>query len=159
VDKLKPIPMQTTELKIKEGLGPIKFGMTSEQVKALVGESEEVDVEEIDEESYTVWHYHTAGYSLFFDPLEDDRLFALEVSESEVELKGQPLFDLDESALKSYLKQQGFSKPETEKFDDGEYRLSYEDEFIDFHFDEDGQLLALHMSVPIDEDLEFIWPA
>jgi hypothetical protein len=156
---LKLTPMQTTELKIKEGLGPLKFGLTSEQVKAIAGAPEEIDSEEIDEVTYTVWHYHNDGFSLFFDPLEDDRLFALEVSESEVELKGQPLFDLDESALKSYLKQLGFSTPETEKFEDGEYRLSYEDEFIDFHFDEDGQLLAFHMSVPIDEDLEFIWPA
>ncbi len=150
--------MKENEIKLGTGIGNIKFGYTMDQVKAVMGEPEEVEESDEDDEfEHKAWNYWEEGYSFFFDHEDDYRLSCVQTENPDVILFDKKVFDLSTTELKDLLAQNGITEFETEKLETGETRLSYEKDMIDLYF-EDDQLLAINFGVYINDDLEVQWP-
>ena len=81
---------------IGEGLGEIRFGMTRNEVKKILGEPDEI--EEIpfsDEEDDAIesWHYDEYEFSLSFEKLMDNRLASIALSALDATLNGEIIID------------------------------------------------------------------
>ena len=72
------------EIIIGQGLGPVKFGMTRDQVEALLGAPDEVeenvDIDEDLDEAAEAWHYDELEMSASFDMEDDWRLGMMAIS-------------------------------------------------------------------------------
>ncbi|WP_436516080.1 hypothetical protein [Ekhidna sp. To15] len=88
------------------GLGQLKFGMTREEVKALLGDPDHQEVthygdDETDQSD--AWEYHPLRLDLSFEEAEDWRLVIFSVSSEDYTLKGSSLIGLDMDELMEEL--------------------------------------------------------
>ncbi len=57
--------IEENEIILGTGMGPLRFGATMDEVRALMGEPEEIEEsEEEDEFEHQAWNYLEEGYSL-----------------------------------------------------------------------------------------------
>ena len=151
--------MQETEIKLGVGLGDLKFGLTMDEVEAIMGEPEEVEESEEDEEfEYQVWNYWEEGYSFYFDEDDDYRLGLIETANEETTLFGQKIFSMTQAEIEELLKKNGISNAEKETMETGEKHLTYEKEMLDMYFDKDA-LVTIKFGVFVSDDLEVKWPS
>jgi flavin-dependent dehydrogenase len=151
--------MQEKEIKIGEGIGQIKFGLTMDDVEAIMGEPEEIEESDEEEEfEYQVWNYWEEGYSFYFDEDDDYRLGLIETANEETKLFGQKIFEMTQAEVETLLKAKGFSEPEKDSLETGEKHLTYEKEMLDMYFDKDA-LVTVKFGVFVSDDLEVKWPA
>jgi hypothetical protein len=151
--------MQDNEIKLGEGIGQIKFGLTMEDVEAALGEPEEIEEsDENDEFEHKVWNYWEEGYSFYFDHEDDYRLSCIETADPEVKLFGQKIFGMTQQQIEEMMKSKGIVNPERETLETGETRVSYEKEMIDMYFDKNA-LVSINFGVYINDDLEVKWPS
>lgn len=126
------------EIKIKEGLGDIRFGMSVDEVKAIMGHPDEVEnMDSATDEPTTVLHYNDLGITLFFES-ETPKLSCIDISNSDCTLFGEKVFHLDERALVRLMVNNGY--PEQDVDDDGliiDRRLGFIRANIDFYYDDD----------------------
>ena len=84
------------------GLGKIRFGMTRDQIKFILGEPEEVDNFYLDDakkcESES-WYYDSKGLSLSFEAEEDWKLITIEVDEEGFTLQGNTVIGISKKEL------------------------------------------------------------
>src|SRR6188508_1790136 len=131
--------MQENEIKLGQGLGAIKFGLTMDEVEAIMGKPEEVETSEEDEEfEYEVWNYWEEGYSFYFDEDDDYCLGLIETANEEVTLFGKKIFQMKQSEVEALLKTNGLSNPEKDTLETGEKHVTYEKEMLDMYFDKDA---------------------
>ena len=81
------------------GLGTLKFGMTRDEVKKLVGKPDEVEnlpgfEEEVNDELES-WHYDEHEFSLVFDADYDWRLVSIAVSDPYFTFHGKNIIGMD----------------------------------------------------------------
>ncbi|UOQ54143.1 hypothetical protein [Hymenobacter cellulosivorans] len=158
---IQPQPNSTeeNEIVLGTGMGPLKFGATQDQVRALMGEPEEIEESEEDDEfEHQAWNYLEEGYSLYFDREDDYRLSCIETDHPGLRIFGQPIHGKSVEEIQELMRQNGLESTEVERMDTGETRLSYEKEMIDLYFDED-QLQFVNFGVFISDDLEVQWPS
>ncbi|TGE26632.1 hypothetical protein [Hymenobacter metallicola] len=158
---IQPQPSSTEENEIilGTGMGPLKFGATQDEVRALMGEPEEIEESEDDDEfEHQAWNYLEEGYSLYFDREDDFRLSCIETDHPGLRIFGQPIHGKSVDEIQEIMRQNGLESTEVERMDTGETRLSYEKEMIDLYFDED-QLQFVNFGVFISDDLEVQWPS
>lgn len=90
------------EIKPGIGLGVLKFGMTKEEVKEILGKPEEIeaynDSESIENLTET-WHYDEMEMSLNFDQQEDWKLVTVSVTSEFFVLKEQTMIGLKKDVL------------------------------------------------------------
>ena len=94
--------IQLSEIKPGIGLGQIKFGMSREEVKSLLGKPNEIIEEAYDEERkdrYDSWEYHELYVDFTFDQENDWRLSGISVYSDEYLLFNEPLIGLDKVEL------------------------------------------------------------
>ena len=159
-------PNQTTSIEENEiilgtGMGPLHFGATMDEVRTLVGEPEEIEESDDDDEfEHQAWNYHEDDYllSLYFDREDDFRLSCIETDHPGMRLFGEAIQGMSLDAVQALMQRHGLATPETETMEEGQVRLSYEQEMIDLYFEE-GQLQFINFGVFIDEDLNVQWPA
>lgn len=100
-----------------EGLGKLKFGMSREEVKAILGEPDHQEVthygDDISDQS-DAWEYHTLRLDLSFEEAEDWRLVIISVSSEDYQLKGSSLIGLDMDELMEELDMLGVKDLEIE---------------------------------------------
>lgn len=150
--------MQENEIKLGEGLGSLKFGLSMEQVKKQMGEPEEIEDSTADDEfEHKVWNYWEDGYSFYFDKEDDYRLSCIETANPEITLFGKEIFGMSASEIEKMLASKGVTDPDKETLDTGETRISYEKEMIDMYFEND-ELVAINFGVYITDDMEVQWP-
>lgn len=150
---------EENEITLGIGMGPLKFGASMDEVRALMGEPEEIEESEDDDEfEHQAWNYLEEGYSLYFDREDDYRLSCIETDHPGIRLFGEAIHGKSPEQIQELMQRHGFEQSEIEKMDTGEVRLSYEKEMIDMYFDED-QLQFVNFGVFINEDLEVQWPA
>ncbi|GAA4390476.1 hypothetical protein [Hymenobacter koreensis] len=150
---------EENEIVLGQGMGPLKFGAKMDEVRALMGEPEEIEEsEDEDEFEHQAWNYLEEGYSLYFDREDDYRLSCIETDHPGMSLYGEPIQGKSVEEIQALMKRHGHQEPEIEKVDTGEVRLSYEKEMIDLYFDED-ELQFVNFGVFINDDLEVQWPA
>lgn len=93
-----------------EGLGKIRFGISRDQLKELIGEPDEVDeysYSDSDEELTESWHYDELDLSASFDEEYDWRLVTLSVSGAEYAFMGKNLIGLQRFKLVETLTELG----------------------------------------------------
>ena len=100
------------EIIIGQGLGPVKFGMTRDQVEALLGAPDEVeenvDIDEDLDEAAEAWHYDELEMSASFDMEDDWRLGMMAISSEDATLNGKALIGLNRNQLLESLQDMGF---------------------------------------------------
>jgi hypothetical protein len=155
----QPSSTEENEIILGTGMGPLRFGATMDEVRALMGEPEEIEEsEEEDEFEHQAWNYLEEGYSLYFDREDDYRLSCIETDHPGMRLFGELIHGQSPEQIQELMRKQGLEASEVERMDTGETRVSYEKEMIDLYFDED-ELQFVNFGVFISEDLDVQWPA
>lgn len=132
------------EIKIKEGLGDLRFGMTEEQIAALMGRPDEVEhIENAADEPTTVLHYNDHGITLFLEG-EPQVLACIDIANEECTLFGKEVFELDERELVKLMVANDYAEQDVDQEDWGERRVSFPQGNIDFYF-ADGEMTSIIM--------------
>lgn len=88
------------------GLGKLKFGMSREEVKALLGEPDHQEIThygEDESDQSDAWEYHPLRLDLSFEEAEGWRLVIISVSSEDYHLKGSSLIGLNMDELMEEL--------------------------------------------------------
>ncbi|MBP5527621.1 MAG: hypothetical protein J6X79_04110 [Bacteroidales bacterium] len=129
-------------IKIKQGLGDIRFSMPVEEVVALMGTADEVEnIDNAADEPTTVLHYNDLGLTLFFEG-ENPVLACIDTCNEESVLLGEEVFAMDEKSLVQLMVKNGYAEQDVDEEDWGERRVSFPEGNIDFYFDE-GELVSI----------------
>ena len=156
----RPSSIEENQIVLGTGIGPLRFGMSQDEVRALVGEPEEIEASDDDDEfEHQEWVYHEDDYlvSLYFDREDDFRLSCVETDNPHMRLFGEPIVGRNLADIQALMQRNGHPEPEVETMDGGEVRLSYEQSMIDLYF-EDDELQFVNFGVFINDDLEVQWP-
>ena len=151
------------EIKPGYGLGIIKFGMTRDEVKAVLGEPNEIDsfsYTDDDQELTETWEYESLGLSLNFDEEDDWRLVLISVTDDYYRLQGKEVIGQTKDNVLAILKELdlGFiNLNETENDDPDNQRISLELLGLDFWFDYDI-LDEIQLSPQFIDDDTIKWP-
>jgi hypothetical protein len=157
--------MVKKDIKLGKGLDKLIFGMTREEVKAAIGEPNEVEnynpLEE-DEGESEAWHYDELELSASFDEEDDFRLTSLAVSSSEYLFEGVNLIGLSQEEVMQQVELMDLGDVELEAVaeDDSMQQSvgSIAEASLNLWF-EDGQLSEIQWGPFWDEDEEcYIWP-
>lgn len=131
------------EIKIKQGLGDIKFDMPIEEVVAILGQADEVEEEDnAADEPTTILRYEENGITLFFEG-ENPVLASIDISNEESKMMGCDIFDLEEKEIIDMMKKNNYTDYETEDEDWGERRLTFNEGNIDFYLEDDMLMSVL----------------
>jgi hypothetical protein len=136
-----PNSIEENEIILGNGMGPLRFGATMDEVRTLVGDYYEDD--------------HLL--SLYFDREDDFRLSCIETDNPGLRLYGEALHGRTIEQVRDLMQRHGQVNPELETMEGGEVRLSYEKSMIDMYFEE-GQLQFVNFGVFINDELEVQWP-
>lgn len=129
-------------IKIKEGLGNIRFDMPVEEVVSILGEAEEVEsVENALDEPTTILHYNDGLLTLFFEG-ENPVLSCIDTSDESCTLFGADIFEMDEKSIVSLMVKNEYFEQDIEEEAWGERRITFSEGNIDFFFEKD-ELLAV----------------
>ena len=156
----RPSSIEENQIVLGTGIGPLRFGMSQDEVRALVGEPEEIEASDDDDEfEHQEWVYHEDDYlvSLYFDREDDFRLSCVETDNPHMRLFGEPIVGRNLADIQALMQRNGHPEPEVETMDGGEVRLSYVQSMIDLYF-EDDELQFVNFGVFINDDLEVQWP-
>jgi hypothetical protein len=107
---------QLENIEIGIGIGSIRFGMKRDEVKAILGEPDEIEVfEEEDPEldNTIVWHFDDVEMSLSFG--DDDMLLAIAISNEDVMLAGKKLMGLTINEITEFVKEFDLGEMEIEE--------------------------------------------
>ncbi|MGE4287869.1 MAG: hypothetical protein AB7E36_04205 [Salinivirgaceae bacterium] len=107
---------QLKNIEIGIGIGSIRFGMKREEVKAILGEPDEIEVFEEEDpelENTIVWHYDEMELSLSFG--DDDMLLAIAISNEDVMLAGKKLMGLTINEITEFVNEFDLGEMEIEE--------------------------------------------
>lgn len=103
-----------------EGLGKIKFGISRDELKAIIGEPDEIERADSPESEdgglIEIWHYDELELSVSFDEEENWRLINIAVSSSDYEFMGQQIIGLENEKAIAKLKELGLENLTYEDF-------------------------------------------
>lgn len=120
-----------------KGFGEITFGMTPDEVVAVLGNPdyyENVEDEE-DDTPILYYEYEDMCISIYFEKLAGKNLLSyFETDNEDVTLYDTKVFDLTPSQLIELMKRNGAELTERDD-EDGETRLSFDDVMMDFFFE------------------------
>lgn len=127
--------MKTTIIPLK-GFGEITFGMTPDEVVAIMGNPEyyeEIDNE--DEAPILYYEYEDLGLSIYFEQDGDNNILTyFETENEDVTLFDTKIFSLNSKQLIELMKNNGLELSERDD-DQGETSLSFDDIMTDFFFE------------------------
>ena len=130
------------EIRIKEGLGELRFNMPVEDVVKILGNADEVEnIENATDEPTTVLHYNDLGLTLFCEG-ENPTLACIDVDNEDCTLFGKEVFDMDERAIVKLMVSNNYTEQDADEEDWGERRITFPEGNIDFYFD-DGELVSI----------------
>lgn len=122
-------------IKLKEGLGEIKFGMPVEDIVKMLGTADEVEnIDNAADESTTVLRYNDEGLTLFCEG-EKPILACIDIANEDCTLFGEKVFDLDERALVNLMVKNNITEQDVDDEDWGERRITFNEGNIDFYYD------------------------
>lgn len=143
-----------------QGLGSIKFGITRDELKKLIGEPDEVDSfsHSEDEDDVTeAWHYDMLELSASFDQMESWRLVTLSVSSPKYQFEGRSLIGLERKELIDVLQGLGLTDLEYEDWSSAESPdhklIASEEAGMNFWLDE-GVLSEIQWTPLYDDEQE-----
>lgn len=122
----------------KKGYGTLSFGMTPDEVVAIMGNPEyyeEIDNE--DEAPILYYEYENLGLSVYFEQDgEKNTLTYFETENEDVALYDTKIFSLKSKQVIELMKKNGIELSERDD-DEGETRLSFDDIMTDIFFEGD----------------------
>lgn len=134
----------TLDIKPKEGLGELSFGMTSEQVYDLLGEPDEREILDDEVEIETlILHYDEPDISLFFEGESDKKVLVnIETDNRNALMWGNAVFAMKRPDIIALMKGKGYMEMDTEVHEDKleypeENRVSFDEAMMDFFFEDD----------------------
>lgn len=157
--------MVAKNIKLGSGLGALKFGMTREEVKAALGEPNEIEnynpLEE-DEGQSEAWHYDEMELSANFDEEDNFKLTSLAVSSPDYLFEGVNLIGLSQEEVMQQIEMMDLGEVEMEDVAEEEVAqqmvCSIAEVSLNLWFEE-GQLSEIQWGPYWDEDEEcYIWP-
>ena len=123
------------EIRIKEGLGDLRFNMPVEEIVKLLGTADEVEnIDNAADEPTTVLHYNDLGITLFCED-ENPTLACIDVDNEECTLFGKEVFDMDERSIVKLMVSNNYTEQDADQEDWGERRITFPEGNIDFYFD------------------------
>ncbi len=143
-----------------EGFGSLRFGMNRFQVRAALGEPDEIERDE-ESEDLEYWHYDELDLSLTFDELEEWRLTTIVSADDEIELFGVLIKALNREELLDILKKHGASEIHTEVVESGEESLEIveAEEFEMLIWLEGGAITEVQWGPYFSDEDTINWPA
>ncbi|MEZ4935191.1 MAG: hypothetical protein R2788_24035 [Saprospiraceae bacterium] len=102
------------------GLGSVKFGLSREQVRQMLGEPDDIEQQEeghFRKEKSEAWHYDDMELSLGFEESDGWRLGNISVASDEYHLQGKSLIGLNRLEAIRSLNNMGIDDSEYEKND------------------------------------------
>lgn len=130
----------------KKGYGTLSFGMTPDEVVAIMGNPEyyeEIDNE--DEAPILYYEYENLGLSVYFEQDgEKNTLTYFETENEDVTLYDTKIFSLKPKQVVELMKKNGVELSEQDD-DEGETRLSFDSIMTDMFF-EDEKMTAVSWS-------------
>jgi hypothetical protein len=152
------------EIKPGIGLGVLQFGFTQDVVRELLGEPDEIELDEFEEPSEDnqsiTWHYDELDISIGFEKEYQWRLSTISVTDAFYQIAGEALIGMDEKGLMkklSGLKIEDLVAIDQEDLDEEQELLISEKSSL-FFWLEAGQLLEIQFSPIFDENDQPIWP-
>lgn len=131
-------------IKIKEGIGDIKFGMPVEEIVKLLGLADEVEnIDNAADESTTVLRYNNLGMTLFCEG-ENPTLACIDIANEDCRLFGEQVFELDERSMVKLMVKNDITEQDVDEEDWGERRVTFNEGNIDFYYDK-GELVSIIM--------------
>lgn len=135
----------------KKGLGDLTFGMDMEKVVLGLGEPEEMDNFESEEEMNAVLlHYWEKGVSIFFEGHTQQILVGMETDHPKATLYEKKIIGMPEKEVIALMEANGAGDYDREE-EDGEIRLSFEEQMIDFYI-RDGKVAFVNWDIILDSD-------
>ena len=147
-----------------EGVLNVKFGMTRDEVKAALGEPDEIENfdDEEDEGQTEAWHYDEHELSATFDEVDDWRLTSLAVSSPDFLFQGVNLIGLSNEEVIQQIEIMDLGEVNMEEISDDELPDQQVATIVDASLNlwfEDGILTEIQWGPYWDEDNdEYIWP-
>jgi len=156
--------MTTNDIKLGNGIGELKFGMTRKQVKIILGEPDEIEQIEDDGETGAseAWHYDSKELSVTFDEEEEWRLTAMAASSASITFEGVDLLGLSQEETMQQIELMNLGEIEIDDvIDEDEDRqqvASIPEVSLNLWFDE-GVLSEIQWGPFWDDEEEtYIWP-
>jgi len=134
--------MENTEIKVKKGLGDIRFLSSIEEVIKILGEpTEDEAINEIDDSHHSrLLHYDHLGLSASFDEEENWTLTSIAISEEEYNINGVNLIGLNKSEFLEKIKSLDLGEYIEEEFNEDDYEstvLNFDDSHLTCWFEND----------------------
>lgn len=161
--------MKANEIIIGEGLGELKFGMKFQEVRALLGEPDDIgksmfeDDETGEETTSEQWTYSELNIVCDFAEEDDYKLGTISVGDTIYLLEGKALIGKTESEVLDFLQSKNwgeFDEEEVEFEDDNAPKgrlISFYNKECELWF-EDGRLTEIQFSPLWDSEDNQIWP-
>ena len=153
------------DILIGKGFDEIRFGMTREEVKKILGEPDEVDAyasSEEEEDNTEAYHYDDLELSVSFDEIDEWRLGSIAVSSPDALLEGTKLIGKSDDDLLAEISVFELGESEREDVSSPESPdhevISFTEASINFWL-ENGAVSEIQFG-PIwdDENEEVMWP-
>jgi hypothetical protein len=148
------------------GLGSLKFGMTREEVKSVVGKPDEVEnlpgFEEVVNEELESWHYDEHEFSLVFDADYDWRLVSIAVSDPYFTFHGKAIVGMAKQDTLDFLESLEIEVSNEEDVSDAEnpdLELIESDEAGIMIWFSNDEVIEVQILPDVEEDGEtLVWP-
>ncbi len=153
------------QILVGKGFGDIRFGMTRDEVKKILGEPDEIDQfasSEDENDNTEAFHYDELELSVSFDEIDDWKLTSIAVSDPEAEFEGMKLVGVSDNELEARLSTVEMGDMEREDVSSPESPdhevVSYPGASINFWL-ENGEVTEIQFGPFWDEEDEvYIWP-
>lgn len=131
-------------IKIREGLGDIRYDMHIDDVYKLLGEATEVEhIENAADEPTIVLHYDDKGITMFFEG-DGATLQCIDVSNTDTLLFGEKVFTLTDKEVAKLMVSNKYLEQDINNEEWGEKRITFNDANIDFYFQK-GKMVSIIM--------------
>lgn len=153
------------DILIGKGFDEIRFGMTRQEIKKILGEPDEIDEyasSEESEDNTEAYHYDELELSVSFDEIDDWRLGSIAISDPDSTLDGLKLLGISDEQLLEKVSALDLGEYEREDVSSPESPdhevISFYNSSINFWL-ENGAVTEIQYG-PIwdDENEEVIWP-
>ncbi|MFB6317330.1 hypothetical protein [Saccharicrinis sp. FJH54] len=142
---------------IGQGLGDLRFGMSMDEVRDILGDPDEIEKYTDDEEDDNLtetWHYDEQELSLSFDEMTGWILVTIAVSSVDYAFEGLKLIGLSYDSVMQKVKKLELGDMVSEDITDDEglkqKLVSFDDVAVSFWFEED--LLSEIIWAPVWDD-------
>lgn len=151
------------EIKAGIGFDSIKFGMSRDEVKKILGKPDEIEtLTDNQEEGETeAWHYDEHELSISFEEIDDFRLFSIAVSSETSEFKNKKLIGLTKKELLKELEALAIDDLKIEDWStDGDLgqELIFSEKLSVNLWMEEGVLSEIQWGPFFEDEETIIWP-